>query len=64
MKFPFMILQQKTEAITSNDARDYMPMWSGNKIYYVSDRDSRLNIFCYDVETKQTKRLRTLLIMM
>ncbi len=48
---------KKTEAITSNDAQDYMPMWSGNKIYYVSDRDSRLNIFCYDVETKQTKKI-------
>src|SRR5438874_4206952 len=30
---------RKTERIVQNDAQDIIPMWSGNKIYFVSDRD-------------------------
>jgi len=49
---------KKTEKITDNNAQDYMPMWTnGNKIYYNSDRDGRLNLFCYDVATEQTKKV-------
>ncbi len=43
--------------ITNNPAQDIIPMWSGNKIYFASDRDSRMNVFVYDLTTKQTKKL-------
>lgn len=48
---------KKIENITSNDAQDIIPMWFGNKIYYLSDRDKRMNIFSYDLSTKQTKKV-------
>ncbi|MFN0159311.1 MAG: PDZ domain-containing protein [Bacteroidota bacterium] len=43
--------------VTNNPAQDIIPMWSGNKIYFASDRDSRMNLFVYDLDSKQTKKL-------
>lgn len=50
---------KKTENITNNPAQDIIPMWIGNKIYFLSDRDEnkRMNLFVYDLNTKQTKQL-------
>ncbi|MGD0711612.1 MAG: protease, partial [Bacteroidales bacterium] len=48
---------KKTIDITNNDAQDIMPMWVGNKIYFISDRDRTMNLFCYDTETKETKKM-------
>ncbi|MBI1746858.1 MAG: PD40 domain-containing protein [Acidobacteria bacterium] len=45
------------ENISQNPAQDIIPMWRGQKIYYVSDRDHTANIFAYDLSTKQTKKL-------
>ena len=45
------------ENITDNDAQDVFPMWIGDKIYFLSDRDQTMNLFCYDTETKQTSKL-------
>ncbi|NUM79411.1 PD40 domain-containing protein, partial [bacterium] len=49
------------ENITNNDASDLYPMWIGQKIYFISDRDDskRFNLFVYDLATKQTKQLTT-----
>src|SRR5262249_35619256 len=48
---------KKTENITSNGAQDIIPMWSGEKIYFLSDRDSlmRMNLFVFDLPTRQTR---------
>ena len=43
--------------ITNNPGQDIIPMWSGNKIYFASDRDFRMNLFVYDLTTKETKKL-------
>ncbi len=43
--------------VTNNPAQDIIPMWSGNKIYFASDRDSKMNLFVYDLTTQQTKKL-------
>jgi len=50
---------KKTENITSNPAQDIIPMWSGSKIYFLSDRDEnrRMNLFVYDLGTKGTRQL-------
>jgi tricorn protease len=46
------------ENITNNPAQDIFPMWAPNgKIYFVSERTSRANLFSYDLATKQTKQL-------
>jgi tricorn protease len=48
---------KQTTNITGNEAQDIIPMWSGNRIYFLSDRDRRLNLFVYDLGTKQTRQL-------
>jgi tricorn protease len=47
--------------VTNNPAQDIIPMWSGNKIYFASDRDEikKMNIYSYDLTTKETKKLTT-----
>ena len=43
------------ENITNNPAQDIIPMWApNNKIYFLSDRDGRLNLFSYDLGSRQT----------
>ena len=46
------------ENITDNPAQDLFPMWASNgKIYFVSERTPRANLFSYDLASKQTKQL-------
>lgn len=48
---------KKVEKITDCDAQDIFPMWVGNEIYFASDRDMTMNIFCYDTKTKATTKV-------
>src|SRR5260370_31862655 len=36
---------------------DLFPMWHGNTIYFISDREGVMNLFSYDLGSKQTKQL-------
>ena len=49
---------KQTTNLTNNPAQDIIPMWGGNKIYFTSDRDEnkRLNLYSYDLTTKETKK--------
>jgi len=53
------LLTNKAENITNNMANDGKPAWVGNKIYFLSDQDKnmRLNIWSYDIQSKATKQL-------
>ena len=53
------IAAKTVENITANPALDIIPMWSGNKIYFVSDRDEakRMNLYVYDLAAKTTRKL-------
>src|SRR5437763_8561161 len=49
-----------TENLTNNPAQDICPMWGPeNKIYFLSDRDGRMNLFSTDLGTKETRQLTT-----
>ena len=43
--------------ITDNIAQDIDPMWIGDEIYYMSDRDGRMNIFVYNTVTGATHKV-------
>jgi tricorn protease len=47
------------ENITNNPALDIIPMWSGDRIYFLSDRDEakRMNLYVYDRTSKNTRKL-------
>jgi tricorn protease len=48
-----------TTDLTNNPALDIIPMWKGNKVYFLSDRDEsfRMNLYSYDLGSKQTRKL-------
>lgn len=48
---------KKIENITNNKAQDIIPMWYGDKIFFMSDRDRVMNIFVYDTKTKETRKV-------
>jgi tricorn protease len=43
--------------ITNNPAQDIIPMWHGDKIYFISDRYDIMNLFSYDLNTGETTQL-------
>jgi tricorn protease len=49
---------QKTINVTKNPAQDIIPMWTGDTIYFLSDRDDnkRFNLYAYDLSSKRTRK--------
>jgi tricorn protease len=46
--------------VTNDPSQDICPMWGAdNRIYFISDRDGRMNLFSTDVAGKDTKQLTT-----
>ena len=48
---------KSVKAITDNDAQDIMPMWIGDEIFFISDRDHWMNIFVYNTKTGATEKV-------
>ncbi|HZL55583.1 MAG TPA: PDZ domain-containing protein [Bryobacteraceae bacterium] len=46
-----------TVKIPRTDSNDINPMWIGNKVYFLSDRDGPMTLFEYDPQSKQVKKL-------
>ena len=49
--------KKAVENITNNDAQDIFPMWVGDEIYFLSDRDRVMNVFVYDTKTKAISKV-------
>jgi tricorn protease len=49
----------ESENVTQNDGNDELPMWSGDKIYYLSDvgTNQRYNIWSYDIESGEKRQV-------
>ncbi|HEX8685057.1 MAG TPA: hypothetical protein VF654_01110, partial [Pyrinomonadaceae bacterium] len=45
------------EQITDTRAQDMLPVWLGDTVYYISDRDWTMNVFAYDTRTKKTRKV-------
>ena len=45
--------------VTDHPRSDRDPMWVGDTIYFTSDRDGTLNLYAYDVGTRETRKLTT-----
>src|SRR6516162_8268725 len=41
------------EKVPRKDSNDSYPMWMGNKVYFLSDRDGPVSLYAYDTGTKQ-----------
>ena len=45
------------EELPKTAGMDMFPMWHGNSIYFISDRDGIMNLYSYDLSSKETKKL-------
>ncbi len=43
--------------IPRQNSNDYNPMWIGNKVYFLSDRNGSITLFAYDTNTKRVTQL-------
>lgn len=48
---------KQTKNITSNVAQDIFPMWIGEEIFFVSDRDRTANLFVYNIKTEKIEKV-------
>ena len=48
---------KETQNITNNDAQDIFPMWYGNRIFFLSDRDRTMNLFSYNTTNQKVEKL-------
>jgi len=50
---------RETRNITNDPAQDIIPMWHGNRVYFLSDRGpkKRMNLYVHDLGSGQTRRL-------
>lgn len=51
--YTFDFKSHKLEPVAHSVRTERDPMWIGNKIYFVSDRDGTLNLFEWDIERKE-----------
>ncbi|MFH1196787.1 MAG: S41 family peptidase [bacterium] len=50
---------KETTNLTNDSGQDIIPMWNGNNIYFLSDRDelNRMNLYVCNLDTKEIKKL-------
>lgn len=51
------LADHSVEKLPWNNSNDTSPMWIGNTIYFLSDRNHTVNLFAYRVDTKQVTQL-------
>lgn len=47
----------EAEKIIENPHQDIIPMWVGDEIFFLSDRDRTMNLFVYNIKTKETTKV-------
>ena len=48
---------KEVKNISNHIAQDIFPMWAGDEIFFLSDRDRIMNIFVYNTKTQQTSKV-------
>ncbi len=49
--------KNKAEKISDYEGTEAFPMWYGDSIYFICDRDKTMNIYCYDIGTRQIRKV-------
>ena len=50
------ISDSKIEKVPRDNSNDYNPMWLGEKVYFLSDRDGPVTLYSYDTRSHQVKQ--------
>ncbi len=45
------------ESIPRDNSNDFNPMWIGNTVYFLSDRNGPVTLFAYDTQSKKVRQL-------
>lgn len=53
----FDFTTKTTKKITDNVSQDIFPMWAGDDIFFLSDRDRTMNIFVYNIKTETVEKV-------
>jgi tricorn protease len=53
----FDLKSNSYEELPKTEGMDLFPMWHDNTVYFISDRDGVMNLYSYDLSSKQTKKL-------
>jgi tricorn protease len=53
----FDLAKHTYEPLPTTEAMDMFPMWRGNAMYFISDRDGVMNLYRLDLGTKRVARL-------
>ncbi len=51
------LADSRIEAVPRNNSNDVHPMWVGDRIYFLSDRNGPFTLFSYDLGTKKVTQL-------
>jgi tricorn protease len=46
----------RVEQVPRDNSNDYLPMWAGGKVWFLSDREGPVTLFSYDPRTKAVAR--------
>jgi tricorn protease len=49
------LANSKIEKVPRDNSNDFNPMWIGDKVYFLSDRNGPVSLFSYDTRSKQVK---------
>src|SRR5258708_1398286 len=49
--------ESSIENLPRDASNDFNPMWTGNKIYFLSDRNGAITLFAYDTGSKKVEQL-------
>jgi tricorn protease len=51
------LADSSTVAVPRNNSNDNDPMWVGDRVYFLSDRDGPITLFAYDTRTRKVERV-------
>jgi tricorn protease len=51
------LADSSVEKIPRDNSNDFNPMWIGDKVYFLSDRNGTITLFAYDTKTKKVAQL-------
>ena len=51
------LADSSTEKLPRDNSNDFNPMWAGNKVYFLSDRNGPITLFSYDKGSKKVEQL-------
>ncbi|MCK4237349.1 MAG: PD40 domain-containing protein, partial [Candidatus Krumholzibacteria bacterium] len=49
--------KNEVEKLTDFEGTDAFPMWHKNRIYFISDREHTMNIYCLDLDSREIRKI-------